>query len=90
MYRAQLFEDTQAIGIMLVILKEERIFITELSSKLAKGAGTTINRVRSLVAEDLIVEDREVKFPRRKYLELTPKGRAVAEHLAAIEGILKE
>ncbi|HHT76015.1 MAG: winged helix-turn-helix transcriptional regulator [Methanomassiliicoccaceae archaeon] len=88
MYRAQLFEDTQAIGIMLVLLKEGRIFTTELSSRLAKGAGTTISRVRSLVAEDLIMEERETEFPRRKFLELTPKGRAVAEKLAEIEEIL--
>jgi len=34
------------------------------------------------------MEERETEFPRRKFLELTPKGRAVAEKLAEIEEIL--
>ncbi len=90
MYKAQSLEDTQMIGILLVLLKQGPIPTTVLSGMLAKGSGTTINKLGKLIDQGLVKDRREDAFPRRRILELTDRGRRVAEHLKAIDDILNE
>jgi DNA-binding MarR family transcriptional regulator len=45
-------------------------------------------RVAELLEAGLITEVQEDAKPFRKFIELTPEGRKVAEHLTAIEKIL--
>ncbi|KQM12274.1 hypothetical protein AOA80_03575 [Methanomassiliicoccales archaeon RumEn M1] len=61
-----------------------------LASYVAKGTVSVQSRVDELVKLGLITEEREDTRPFRKFVQLTPKGRQVAEKLAEIEGILQE
>ncbi len=89
-YKAQTLEERLSIAVLLTLANEkEPIIKGVLASKLAKSAGTVIDRVIELQEVGLVIEIQEDKRPFRKFVELTPKGQAVAEHLQAIEEILK-
>ena len=91
MYKAQLFEERLSIAVILTLLKQnESIVKGILASKIAKSAGTVIDRIDELQTMGLVIETKEDKRPFRKFVELTPKGREVAERLAEIEDLLKE
>lgn len=60
-----------------------------LTAYLSTGSRAVADRVAELQAAGLIIEKREEQRPFRKFVEITPKGRQVAEHLAAIEEILQ-
>ncbi len=61
-----------------------------LASYVAKGTVSVQSRVDELVKLGLITEEREDTRPFRKIVQLTDKGRQVAEKLAEIEGILQK
>ena len=61
-----------------------------LTSYLSTGSKAVADRVAELLAAGLVTEEQEQQRPFRKFVSLTPKGRAVAEKLADIEGILRE
>jgi DNA-binding HxlR family transcriptional regulator len=91
MYNAQLMEERLAIAVLLTLEKEtEPIVKGVLTGKIARSAGTVIDRINELMEAGLVTEVQEDKRPFRKFVELTPLGRQVAEHLAAIEEILEK
>ena len=90
-YKAQLMEERLSIAVLLTLAEEkEPIVKGVLASKIARSAGTVIDRVNELLEAGLVTESKEETRPFRKFVELTPRGRTVAEHLAAIEEILEE
>jgi DNA-binding HxlR family transcriptional regulator len=89
--KSQVLEGRLAVKILLVLKDEkEPIIKGNLLPKVTKGTGTAMARIKELQEAGLIIEEQEQQRPFRKFVQLTPKGRAVAEHLAAIEGILRE
>ena len=89
--KSQVLEGRLAVKILLVLLEEtEPIMKGNLLPKVTKGTGTAMARIKELQDAGLVIEEQEQQRPFRKFVELTPKGRAVAEHLAAIEGILRD
>lgn len=88
--KAGSLEATHAIKILIILYFEGKMIKGVLASYVAKGTVSVQSRVDELVKLGLITEEREDTRPFRKFVELTPKGRAVAEHLAAIEGILRD
>lgn len=91
MYKAQLMEERLAIAVLLTLANEtEPIVKGVLAGKIAKSAGTVIDRINELMEAGLVTEVQEDKRPFRKFVELTPRGRLVAKKLVEIEGILNE
>ena len=89
--KSQILEGRLAVRILLVLLEQrEPIMKGNLLPKVTRGTGTAMSRIKELQDAGLLTEEQEQQRPFRKFIELTPKGRAVAEHLAAIEGILGE
>ena len=88
--KSQVLEGRLAVKILLVLREEkEPIIKGNLLPKVTKGTGTAMSRIKELHEAGLIIEEQEQQRPFRKFIDLTPKGRQVAEHLAAIEGILQ-
>lgn len=91
MYNSKILEERLAISVLLALHSEKKPMQKGiLVSMLAKAAATVNYRVAELLEAGLITETREENRPFRKFVELTPRGREVAEHLAAIEGILEQ
>lgn len=88
--KSQVLEGRLAVKILLVLKDEkEPIIKGNLLPKVTKGTGTAMARIKELQEAGLIIEEQESQRPFRKFVELTPKGRQVAEKLAEIEGILR-
>lgn len=88
--KAGSLEATHAIKILIILLREGKMIKGVLASYVAKGTVSVQSRVEELIQLGLVIEEREQQRPFRKFVELTPKGRAVAEKLAEIEEILGE
>jgi len=71
---------SKAVDILLA-LYEEPLNIRPLIRKVGGSATTIEQRIRELVKEGLIKEKASKQFPFRKTLELTDKGKEVAEKL---------
>jgi DNA-binding MarR family transcriptional regulator len=90
MYKSEILEERLAIGVLLTLYNEERPMQKGiLVSKLAKAAATVNYRVAEFLEAGLITEVQEDARPFRKFIGLTPRGKKVAKHLAAIEDILE-
>jgi DNA-binding MarR family transcriptional regulator len=90
MYKSEILEERLAIGVLLTLYREGKPMQKGvLVSKLAKAATTVNYRVSELLGAGLITEVQEETRPFRKFVELTPRGKKVAKHLAAIEDILE-
>ncbi|NLI74185.1 MAG: hypothetical protein GX369_05395 [Euryarchaeota archaeon] len=87
--KAGRLEATHAIKILIILYFEGKMIKGVLASYVAKGTVSVQSRVDELLQLDLVTEEQEQQRPFRKFIELTPKGRAVAEHLAAIEELLQ-
>ncbi len=91
MYKSQILEERLAISVLLALYSEGKpVQKGILVSMLAKAAATVNYRVTELLEAGLVTETKEDKRPFRKFVELTPRGRHVAEHLAAIEELLQK
>jgi len=75
---------------ILANLKEEDKHIERLIEETNLSSGTIDKNIRILEKEGLITAEQEDKFPRRRFVSLTDKGRKVAEHLEEIRKILEE
>lgn len=76
-------------GVLLItLLKHGRLSLNELREKSDLSNQTVYNNARRLKEMNLIQEELEESFPRRRFISLTEKGRKVAEKLEEIERIL--
>jgi DNA-binding HxlR family transcriptional regulator len=84
-----IIESAHAAKVLVLCLREGDMPKGMIYQKIPKNKTVLQSRIKELVDAGLLNE--EEKFdPFRKIISLTPKGRKVAEHLAAIEGILRE
>jgi DNA-binding HxlR family transcriptional regulator len=75
--------------LMSLLLKEGKMYFSELQAAIGKGSISTLNtRILELKNQGLIKDEREEKFGGRRYFWLTEKGKHVAKHLKEIEKIL--
>jgi DNA-binding HxlR family transcriptional regulator len=89
--KSQVLEGRLAVKILLVLLEEtEPIMKGNLLPKVTKGTGTAMARIKELQDAGLVTEEQESQRPFRKIVQLTDKGRQVAEKLAEIEEIMGE
>lgn len=77
-------------GVLLItLLKYGKLSLNELREKSELSNQTVYNNARRLKEMELIQEELEQEFPRRRLISLTEKGRKVAEKLEEIEKILR-
>lgn len=79
---------------MLVTLSEKDRFITELIKSTFNPEGVAsqqaMNKARQILLGLQLIEEYETEEESRLYLKLTERGRAVAEHLKAIQDLLEQ
>lgn len=80
-----ILERPYAIAILVTIMKEGPHFRSALYTKVSKSTNAPKNRVDELIEADLLTEELSKFPPLSKTIDLTPKGRKVAELLAKIE-----
>lgn len=81
-------EQLYALRIVVTLLKDGPMFKSVLYSKLSKSTNAPQSRVKDLVAAGLIKEKRSRFAPYSITLELTEKGKKVAELVTRIEKLL--
>ena len=82
-------EEKYCLRILTCVLAEGPIYKSVLYTKISKTISVPMKRVDYLVEINLLKETVSERPPRSKLIELTPKGRQVAEKLAVIEKILE-
>lgn len=88
-HEAQILENRFSISVLLALLDAKEPMIKGvLTAQLSTGSRAVPDRVKELQEGGLVLERTEEERPFRKFVELTPRGREVAVHLAAIEEIL--
>jgi DNA-binding HxlR family transcriptional regulator len=81
-------QDGYSVRILIYLLESGKSNRTSLYRLAANSANTAIRKLEVLINFGLVSEVEEPLPPKRKWVELTPKGRQVAEKLAEIEKIL--
>lgn len=85
-----LLEKTHAMTILLVLRDEGSMKKTVLYPFIAKNTKAIADRLNELETAGLLTITKSEEHPFPQVVELTPRGHRVAEHLAAIEEILKK
>ena len=85
--RIGLLEDAHAMKILYALAKEGATAKTILYSSISTSNRTLADRIKDLTEAELIEEIATERYPYRA-LQLTEKGKKVAEHVEAIERIL--
>ena len=88
--KIKVLEQTSAPRILLYLLGQERAMRKELRDRINASQPAIYRAIRLLIDAGLAMEVKEDRFPYRIWLELTDKGRRVAELLSQIEEVLKE
>jgi predicted transcriptional regulator len=85
-----ILEDSVSLNILYVLIQsqERRMIRGVLYSRISSSSNTAQKRIDSLIRHGLIAETIEPLPPKRKWVELTEKGRLIAEKLVEIEEIL--
>jgi DNA-binding HxlR family transcriptional regulator len=81
-------EDIHSMRVLLKLKDEGRMVRSVLYARLPSAPNTSQKRIDRMIDAGLISEVEEPFPPKRKWVELTDKGRQVAEKLAEIEKIL--
>ena len=76
--------------ILILLLREEKLSLSDINYKLKTGAATVSKRVSELKEAKLITEKRYTDFTRKREFTLTEKGRKVAALLLEIKKVLEE
>ena len=80
----------KVLAILVHLLDREEVRPTDLMRDLNLATKTYYAAVRRLSELGLVFEREEGAFPRKVYVELTPKGRDVAQHLLHLSHILED
>ena len=83
-------ESRATLRILVTLLITGPLSFSELANKVGSSNVTIYNALKRLKKVDLIAEEREEDFPRRRLISLTEKGRKIAKLLVEIEKILSE
>lgn len=85
-----ILEKSKSIEILVALYGENKIFLSELLTKLNTKDTNTINRRIDILQDaGLIKDETEAKFGGRRYIWLTEKGKKVASSLSEIEKIME-
>jgi DNA-binding MarR family transcriptional regulator len=83
-----LFEQAVTIDILIVLLKTERLKISELVRRTDRPQLSVYKAIPKL-AEAGLINDEVTPYPKKRYISLTEKGREVANRLYEISKILE-
>lgn len=78
-------ERPYAIAILVTILKEGPHLKSVLYARVSRSTNSPKNRVNELVDAGLLTEEISKQSPLSKTIDLTPKGRKIAEKQVEIE-----
>lgn len=83
-----LLEQKSACRVLVYLLENDSSTISDILNKGDFSQTSLYNALRKLKDADLIQEELEKEFPRRRLISLTEKGKKVAEKLEEIEKLL--
>ena len=86
----EVIDDGRSVRILLFLLEHGKSVRTSVYSHASNSTTSARQKLELMIGSGLIKESEEPLPPKRKWVELTPKGRQVAEKLAEIEKILSE
>jgi DNA-binding HxlR family transcriptional regulator len=89
-FKVEILEERHAIRILLLLRKRGPMMRSAFYPLVAKGITTALIRVNMLIDEGLVEERILDKKPFSKTIQLSSKGRTVAENLASVEEVLTE
>ncbi|MGB9729615.1 MAG: helix-turn-helix domain-containing protein [Thermoprotei archaeon] len=81
-------EHTHATTILILLFERGPLTVTGIMEEGNINRTTFYSTLSALLRSGLVVEDREVVFPRRRIIRLTERGRRVAEFLVKIRDVL--
>ena len=81
-------ERVAALRLLVLLYHKGKMSIQQLRNELDASGLAIYNSIEALKKINLIYDEYEEHFPRRRLVSLTPLGRKVAEKLAEIEAIL--
>ena len=87
--KIKVLEQTSAPRILLYLLGQRRAMRKELRDRINASQPAIYRAIAVLLESGLAREVKEDHFPYRIWLELTDKGRKVAELLSQIEEVLQ-
>jgi DNA-binding HxlR family transcriptional regulator len=79
---------SKGIDILLSLIEKPK-FVQEIQSEVGGSATTVEDRINELVKEKLVNEENAKDFPFKRMLQLTEKGKGIAEMVRTIEGAFK-
>ncbi|MBC7113208.1 MAG: winged helix-turn-helix transcriptional regulator [Candidatus Methanomethyliales bacterium] len=83
-----MLEQKSACRVLVYLLENDSSTISDILNKGDFSQTSLYNALRKLKDADLIQEELEKEFPRRRLISLTEKGKKVAEKLEEIEKLL--
>lgn len=82
-------EDHHSIRILIYLLSKGKVVKTKIYDEASNSSNTAQKRIAKMVGAGLLIESEEEFPPKRKWIELTPKGRKVARLLLEVESALR-
>ena len=86
----ELLEERHSIRVLVLLQRSGPTARTAFYPLVAKGMTTVMQRINLLIQAGLIEEQEMTSKPFAKIIRLSPRGEAVAAHLAAIEELLTD
>jgi len=83
-------ERVAALRLLVLLYHKGKMSIQQLRNELDASGLAIYNSIEALKKINLIYDEYEEHFPRRRLVSLTPLGRKIAEHLIEIEKLLTE
>jgi DNA-binding MarR family transcriptional regulator len=83
---SEIFEGT--VKVLKFLLERKQVSISELKDGVGISQDAIYNAIEKLKASNLLEERREGRFPRRRLLVLTDRGKRVAEKLSEIDRLM--
>ena len=81
-------ERVAALRLLVLLYRKGKMSIHQLRNELEASGLAIYNSIEALKKVDLVHDEYEEHFPRRRLISLTPLGQKVAEHLIEIEKLL--
>lgn len=85
MHSLEILEQTSACRVLVYLLNNPSVPVSEVMNKGDFSQTSLYNALRKLKDAGLIEEKMEATFPRRRLISLTEKGMTVAKKLEEIE-----
>lgn len=86
----EILEDYHSMKVLLLLYEKGKSMRSIVYASIPSSSNTLKLRLDNLLQNGLIQEKEEQFPPKRKWVELTEKGKRVAEHLLEIEKVLTD